>query len=122
MSKEEIISLCQYAENGDKYFITCFGNVTETIQPCWKINDHHCVLEDQKHFDRIYTVILETLMSNMQIDTHRHKRVITATVTMFKMPFQLDRWHHGNITVEMFIGHLQNCSCPYNIYLVNVNF
>lgn len=46
------------------------------------------------------------------------------------MPFQPDRWHHGNITEEMFIDHLQGCSCPprtflqhcYNIHLVNVKF
>lgn len=49
MSNEEIISLCQYAENGDKYFITCFGNVTKTIQSVdWKINKQACVLIDQK--------------------------------------------------------------------------
>lgn len=48
MSNEEIISLCQYAENGDQYFITCFGNVTKTIQSCWKIHKQACVLKDEK--------------------------------------------------------------------------
>ncbi len=37
---------------------------------------------------------------------------ITAPVTMFKKPFQPDRWHRGRIAVEMFIDYLENCSCP----------
>lgn len=48
MTNEEIISLCQYADNGDKYFITCFGNVAKAIQPFWEINKQKCVLEDEK--------------------------------------------------------------------------
>ena len=74
ISNEEKIPLCRHAENGDDDFITYFGNLTKTIQLCWKINKQHYLLEDEKlvilskhHFDSIHIVILETLTSNMQI-------------------------------------------------------
>lgn len=28
--------------------ITCFENVSQTIQPRWKINNEQCVLEDEE--------------------------------------------------------------------------
>lgn len=88
-------------------------NLSFVQRPFWQNLHSHFGNTDIKYGD-IYT---HTSTGN----------IISATVTMFKMPFQPDRWHHGNITVEMFIDHLQNCSCPaiaflqhyYNIYLVN---
>lgn len=94
----------------DKYFITCFGDVTKTIQPCWKINNQQCVFWKMKNLSFAQRAFWQSFWKHYcQICRYIHTgtsrgNVITATLTLFKMPFQLDRWHHGNITVEMFIG------------------
>lgn len=75
----------------------------------------------KEHVDSLYTVILEILISNMQIYIHTHKCrgnvIITAALTVFKMKNaisagQMASWNYywGNV-YRPFTQLLLSCQC-----------